>query len=233
MKRLLDICLAGAGLLVFLPFGVFIVIVLRLTGEGEVFYRQPRVGRGGRVFGLFKFVTMVKASPKIGSGDITLKNDPRVLTVGRFLRKTKLNEVPQLLNILLGDMSVIGPRPLTPGNFAFYAEDVKRIIARVRPGLSGVGSIVFRDEESMIARSSKPALQCYEEDIAPYKGQLERWYVQHQSLRLDILLILLTGWVVFFPKSEAYGSMLRGLPARDATGAPADEQQSCVARQTS
>lgn len=214
-KRVFDICLAGLGLLLFLPFGLLIALVLRLTGEGEVFYRQPRVGKGGRVFGLYKFATMVKASPTLGSGDITERNDPRVLPVGRFLRQTKLNEVPQLLNILLGDMSIIGPRPLTRKNFDYYSASVQQILGRVPPGLSGIGSVVFRDEESMLASSGKPALQCYREDIAPYKGQLEVWYVQHRSFWLDLKLIFITLWVVAFPRSRSYQRWLPVLPSRD------------------
>ena len=157
MKRLLDLSLSLAAALVFLPVGLVIAAVLCLTGEGEVFYRQERVGRDGKSFGLLKFATMLKRSPSIGTGTITLKNDPRVLPFGRFLRKTKLNEVPQVLNVLKGDMSLVGPRPLTPQTFAFYSPEVQREIVRVRPGLTGVGSIVFRDEESILGRSPRSA----------------------------------------------------------------------------
>jgi lipopolysaccharide/colanic/teichoic acid biosynthesis glycosyltransferase len=215
MKRLFDICVAGTALLCFLPLGLVIMLVLRLTGEGEVFYRQPRVGRHGKVFGLFKFVTMLKASAMLGTGDITVRNDPRVLPFGRFLRKTKLNEVPQLLNALRGEMSVIGPRPLMPVHFKLYPDEVKQMISQVKPGLSGVGSIVFRDEESITASSRKPPMQCYVEDIAPYKAQLEMWYVQNQSFLLDLKLIFITVWVVVFPKSRIYECWLRGSPPRD------------------
>ena len=122
------------------------------------------MGKGGKTFGLIKFATMLKDSPKLGTGDITVKNDPRMMPLGPFLRKTKLNEIHQLLNILKGDMSLIGPRPLTPNNFEYYSDEVKAGIAKLQPGLSGVGSIVFRDEESIIASSGKSHLDCYKEE---------------------------------------------------------------------
>ncbi len=112
MQRLLDIILSGLALLVLSPLMIPIAIGLVLTGEHEIFYFQSRVGRGGQMFKLFKFATMLKNSPNIGTGTITLKNDPRILPMGKFLRNTKINELPQLLNILRGDMSFVGPRPL-------------------------------------------------------------------------------------------------------------------------
>jgi len=213
MKRMLDILLAAAALILFLPLGLAIMLVLRLTGEGEVFYVQPRIGRGGRTFGLIKFATMLKNSPQLGTGTITVRNDPRVLPVGRFLRKTKLNEVPQLINVLKGDMSLVGPRPLMPPTFAYYSPAVQAAIAQVRPGLTGIGSIVFRDEESVLAHSGKPAAECYREHIAPHKGELEQWYIRHQSLRLDVKLILLTVVAVLFPRLRWHERALKGLPA--------------------
>ena len=113
MQRILDILFAVLSLLLLSPLLIPIVILLRLTGEGEILFKQQRVGRGGNFFGLYKFATMVKDSPNLGTGTVTVKDDPRVLPIGRFLRKTKINELPQLLNILLGNMSVIGPRPQT------------------------------------------------------------------------------------------------------------------------
>lgn len=220
-KRTLDIVLSAAALVVLLPLFLPLMIVLRLTGEGKVFYRQDRVGYRGKRFGLLKFATMLENSPNIGTRTITLKNDPRVLPLGRFLRKTKLNELPQLFNVLNGDMSIIGPRPLTPNHFDYYSEDVKKIIGQVPPGLSGVGSVVFRDEESVLATSHTPPAQCYAEDIAPYKGRLEVWYVEHRSFWLDLQLILITVWVIAFPRSRIYTRLLKGLPmrGRDKTNA--------------
>jgi len=213
LKRSFDILLSLIALLVFLPIGLPIALILRFTGEGEIFYPQDRVGKGGKPFNMYKFATMLKNSPNIGPGDITVTNDTRVLPVGRFLRKTKLNEVPQLLNILFGTMSIVGPRPLTPKNFSYYSDADQEIIGRMRPGLTGIGSIVFRDEESIIGTSDKPFEQCYREDIAPYKAELERWYYQHQGLFTDLMIILITAWVVLQPQSTIYRRVWKDLPS--------------------
>ena len=214
MRRLIDVVFAVTGLILFLPFAIPIMIALRLTGEGKIFYFQPRVGYQGRIFKLVKFATMLEESPNLLSGDITLKNDPRVLPLGKFLRTTKINEIPQLLNILKGDMTIIGPRPLTPRNFAVYAEEVKKELVQVTPGLTGIGSIVFRDEESVLANSPKSYLECYTNDISPYKGALEQWYIRNRSLGLDLKILFLTAWVVLFPSSNLYTRFLKGLPKR-------------------
>jgi lipopolysaccharide/colanic/teichoic acid biosynthesis glycosyltransferase len=211
MIRLLDIILATIALLVLLPLFIVIIVVLRFTGEGDVFYFQERVGIGGRPFKLFKFVTMRRNSANFGTGTITLKNDSRVLPFGRFLRKTKINELPQLMNIVIGDMSVVGPRPQTQRCFDAFPEKSKREIVKVRPGLSGLGSIVFRDEEDVLAGHPDP-VRCYDEVIAPYKGEIEEWYVAHQGLRTYLLVIFITGWVIFFPKSRLVWRVFDGLP---------------------
>ena len=200
MQRLLDVLLSGLALLVLSPLLVPVAIALRLTGEGEVFFIQQRVGRGGQPFGLYKFATMLKDSPNIGTGTVTVKGDPRVLPLGRLLRKTKINELPQLLNILKGDMSIIGPRPQTRRCFDAFPARSQAAIIQVRPGLSGIGSIVFRDEEELMHASAEPE-RFYDEVIMPYKGALEEWYVAHQGLWIYLSSIFATAWVVLLPKS--------------------------------
>jgi len=222
LKRALDIILSLIATILFLPFGIPIAMVLRFTGEGEIFYLQERIGKGRKPFQVYKFATMLKDSPNIGSGDITITGDPRVLPAGRFLRKTKLNEVPQVLNILFGSMSVVGPRPLTPRNFSYYSDEDQEIIGRMRPGLTGIGSIVFRDEESILGASDKPFDQCYKEDIAPYKARLERWYYHHQGLLTDLMIIAVTAWVVLRPQSNVYRKIWHDLPEAPEGLFPAD-----------
>jgi lipopolysaccharide/colanic/teichoic acid biosynthesis glycosyltransferase len=212
MKRALDILLSSIALFLLSPLLVPVAVILRCTGEGYVFYRQQRVGKNGQLFRLYKFATMLKDSPSLPGGLLTSKHDPRVLPFGRILRATKINEIPQLINVLLGDMSLIGPRPQAPAHFEVFPEHVKKEIVRVRPGLSGVGSILFRDEDSMLARCGKSPERFYSEDIAPYKGELEIWYVNRRSVPLDLLLILLTMWVVLFPGSRWYSALLSDLP---------------------
>ena len=203
---------SGAALLILSPLLAPVVILLRVTGEGEVFFRQNRVGMDGRMFGLLKFATMLKNSPNIGTGTVTLKDDPRILPVGRFLRQTKVNELPQLINIFLGDMSIIGPRPQTQRCFDAFPLCSQELIKTIRPGISGIGSIVFRGEEEMMQASRDPD-HFYDHVIMPYKGLLEEWYVQRQGIALYIKLIVLTAWVVAFPKSKAVWKLFPELPA--------------------
>jgi lipopolysaccharide/colanic/teichoic acid biosynthesis glycosyltransferase len=211
-KRTLDIVLAAAALLVLLPLFVPLIIILRLTGEGEVFYRQERVGYRANKFSLLKFATMLKNSPNMGTRTITTKNDPRVLPLGRWLRKTKINELPQLINVLKGDMTIVGPRPQTEECYGCFPEKDRDRICQTKPGLTGVGSVLFRDEEEILARSPKDFARCYREDIMPYKLALEIWYIEHQSFWLDLKLILITVSVIAFPMSTVYRRWLKGLP---------------------
>ena len=211
MQRSLDILLSGLALLVLSPLLVPIVLILLLTGEHEVFYFQQRVGRNGRPIRLYKFATMLKNSPNLGAGTITLKNDPRILPVGRFLRKTKINELPQLLNVLVGDMSVVGPRPQTQRCFDAFPQSSRDAIIRVRPGLSGIGSIVFRDEEELMDGQSD-AGRYYDTVIAPYKGLLEEWYVRNAGVWTYLKVVLATSWVVLRPDSRIVWRLFPGMP---------------------
>jgi lipopolysaccharide/colanic/teichoic acid biosynthesis glycosyltransferase len=213
MTRILDIFLSSFSLIVFFPFGLLIAFILKCTGEGERFYIQERIGKGGRRFGLVKFATMLKNSPTMGAGEVTVKNDPRVLPVGKFLRKTKLNEVPQLINILIGDMSIVGPRPQTPKNFEYFPPEGKQVILSMRPGLTGIGSIVFRDEVTIVAHSGKPIEECYRQVIGPYKAELEAWYRDRQDVITYFLLIVTTTWVIICPRSKIYRRMWPSLPS--------------------
>ena len=230
MQRLLDIVFSGLALLVLSPLLVPIALILRLTGEGEVFFIQQRVGRGGGMFGLYKFATMLKDSPNLGTGTVTVKDDPRVLPMGRFLRRTKINELPQLLNIFKGDMSIVGPRPQTQRCFDAFPARSQAEIVKVRPGLSGIGSIVFRDEEELMHAAKDPE-RFYDDVIMPYKGQLEEWYVANQGLWTYLCCIVLTAWVVLVPGSTVFWRVFKGLPlpprelvaAGGANGAPSAE----------
>ena len=211
MTRVMDILLSGLFILAGLPVWAIVIPVLRFTGEGEVFYRQPRVGKGGEHFDLLKFATMLKNSPSIGSGDLTLHNDPRVLPVGRVLRKTKINELPQLLNVWKGEMSIVGPRPQTPRIFALYPDHVQRELKHLRPGLSGIGPIIFRGEDRMMQDADDPQA-FYADVIMPYKGEVERWYLDHRSLRTYFMVIFLTIWVIVFSKSRIAWQCFPDLP---------------------
>jgi len=210
MIRLLDVFFSLSAILLLSPLLITCAIILRFTGEGEVLYLQNRVGKNMKVFSLFKFATMVKNSEKIGAGTVTLRNDPRVLPFGKFLRITKINELPQLFNILFGDMSVIGPRPLLNKQFSMYSDENKAIISSISPGLSGVGSIIFRDEEEMLSQAKDP-LEYYENFISPYKAYLEKWYVQKRSIFLYFKLIFITLLAVIFKKINPLGMISKRL----------------------
>lgn len=213
-KRLFDIVMSIVALALLAVPMFIVVLLLRLTGEGEVWYLQERVGQHGERFRVYKFATMRKDSEVTGTRDITLRGDPRVLPVGRFLRKGKINELPQLINILKGDMSFVGWRPLMPVSFSYYPDYVQRRIVRMKPGLTGIGSIVFRDEEAITERSNKPPEAVYREDIAPYKGQVELWYQEHWSFWMDVKVIAATALAVLKPDGAHHLAWFPGLPPR-------------------
>ena len=217
MPRIIDVLLSVLALLVLLPLFIPIVAILLLTGEHKVFYSQTRVGYKNQDFKILKFVTMLSNSANMGSGSLTLKNDPRVLPVGSFLRKTKINELPQILNIIIGDLSIVGPRPQMQVDFDKYSAEVQRKIYNVRPGLTGIGSIVFRDEESLISAASEKENphDFYKRVIAPYKGELEMWYQAKRSLILDFQLIFITAWAIVVPETRLYEKWFHDLPKRN------------------
>ncbi len=210
IKRMMDICLSGAALVLLLPLWIPIMIVLRLTGEGEVFFRQKRLGYNNREFFVWKFVTMARNSSVTGT--ITAKNDPRILPFGRFLRDTKINELPQLINVFTGDMSLVGPRPLTPEAFDLYPEELKPLVYRATAGVTGIGSVVFRNEEQILANSKRGLRECYKDEIMPIKGALEVWYQQNLSLLTDIKIILLTIIAIIRPDNMLHIEWFRDLP---------------------
>ena len=210
-NRLLDILFSSLALSLLLPLFIPVALILRLTGEGEIFFSQKRVGKGGKLFNLLKFATMLKNSPNIGAGTVTLKDDPRVLPFGKILRKTKINELPQLINILIGDMSVVGPRPQTLRCFDVFPIEFQNEIKKVRPGLSGLGPIVFRDEENILSES-EASIDFYDTVIAPYKGEVESFYINSQSIVTYFKIIIATFWVLIFPSSRIIWKVFPKIP---------------------
>lgn len=212
VKRFFDFVSSLLALVVLSPLLLPICIGLLFTGEHYIFYRQNRIGKGAKYFDIFKFATMLKDSPNMGTGMITLRNDPRVTPMGGFLRKTKINELPQLLNILIGDMSVVGPRPTVRKHAEAYDEVTRNKIYSIKPGLTGVGSIVFRDEEELISQSGMQPYEFYKKHIIPYKAAVELWYQDNLSFFTDLKIIFLTAWAIVFPKSDLHTRLLKGLP---------------------
>ncbi len=212
--RLFDILFSSLAIIALSPLLIVVAVVLKLTNDDDIFYRQERVGLGGQLFSVYKFTTMIKNSENMGSGTITVKNDVRVFPFGKFLRKTKINELPQLFNILLGDMSVVGPRPLPMDRYSTYSDEVKRSINTVLPGLSGVGSIFFRNEEEILNRvKADDKVKFYDRIIAPYKGRVEQWYVSNNSPYLYFMVIFMTVYMVLFPNAKIqYNKFFKRFP---------------------
>jgi len=210
--RFFDVFLSLSAMIVLLPFMTPIMIILKLTGEHDIFYVQKRVGRNGKEFGLFKFATMLRDSPNLPGGFFTSENDPRVLyPLGNFLRKSKINELPQIVNILLGQMSIVGYRPLVKGSYEHYSDDVKRQLYDFKPGLSGISSIILRNEEKIMQKVDGQKY-FYDNVIRPYKGKLETWYVNNISVLMYVKIILITIVVVIKPSSDIWKKSFENLP---------------------
>lgn len=211
MTRFFDILFSGIAILILLPFMIPIMIALKLTGEHDIFYLQERIGKNNKPFKVYKFATMLRNSPNMAGGLITKDKDPRILPMGNFLRKTKINELPQLLNIFLGQMSVIGYRPFATKHWALYKPEVQDKMSRIVPGLSGIGSVVFRNEEEILHHVENPE-NFHDNIITPYKGQLECWYVDHHTLANYFKLIFATVLVVLNSKNRTWKKMFKNLP---------------------
>lgn len=217
MTRIADIILSGFALLILTPLLIPVMIGLKLTGEHYIFYEQMRIGKGGKEFPLLKFATMLKDSPNLPGGLYTSENDPRLLPMGKFLRKTKINELPQLINILKGDMSLIGYRPTVRAHFEAFDEADRKKLSTSRPGLSGIGSIVFRNEEEMLQKAEAKGWEkerFHQDIIQPYKGHLEAWYAEHKSFLMYCRMIRLTVDAVLHPENRRWWKELKrkGLP---------------------
>lgn len=192
-KRIFDLLAAGLGLLLFSPLLLAIALAVRLDSPGPVFFRQERVGRGGRTFRIHKFRTMRHG---IGGALITVGGDARITRVGAFLRRTKLDELPQLIDVLQGTMSLVGPRPEVPRYVALYPSAVREKVLSVRPGLTDLASIEYRDENALLARAADPERE-YVETVLPAKLRLAADYVDRRTLALDLRIIVRTLRVLF------------------------------------
>ncbi|MFQ3610116.1 MAG: sugar transferase [Fimbriimonadales bacterium] len=195
LKRLFDLSVASVGLVLSLPLWVVISIAIRLDSPGSIFFAHERVGRFGRKFKVLKFRTMVNDAPRLG-GSITAGHDPRITRVGRLLRTTKLDELPQLWNVLKGEMSLVGPRPEVEKYVALYSDDERNIILSVPPGITGLTQIRYRHEEQLLAEQVDPE-QYYREVLLPKKVASDIEYVRHRSLLGDLGLIGRTFIVLF------------------------------------
>ena len=214
IKRITDLLISIFALILLSPLFLIVAIILKFSGEGEIFYLQQRLGYLNKKFKIIKFATMVKNSPNIGTGSLTLRDDPRVLPFGKFLRKSKINELPQIFNVIIGNMSIVGPRPQMQVDFDKFPTDIRNEIYKSQPGITGIGSIIFRDEEKWISNHQGDKHKFYKDKIAPYKAEVEVWYLNNYSFFVDFKLIFLTAWVIIFPNSNIIENVFKSLPKK-------------------
>lgn len=199
MKRCFDIFVAFGGLLICSPILLVVIVLIRQGKDGPIFFSQERVGKNFRPFKLLKFRTMC-VNAEANGGRITVEGDSRVTKIGRWLRMTKADELPQLFNVLRGEMSIVGPRPEVAEYVDFYREEYREILS-VRPGITDISSIVFRKESELLATAEDPVRE-YVDVILPQKIKLSSEYIRRQSTFGDIYLLLQTVWVICFPKNS-------------------------------
>ena len=194
-KRLIDVVVAVCGLVLLSPILVAVALAVRFSSHGPVLFRQERLGQFGRTFIMYKFRTMRhRAGPMQHGSQVTAAGDKRITPVGRFLRRYKLDELPQLMNVLKGDMSLVGPRPEVDRYARCYPAEYARILA-VRPGITDIATIAFRDEERILARSAEPE-QAYISEVLPAKIRLYFKYLEEQSLKTDLSILVRTIWTL-------------------------------------
>jgi lipopolysaccharide/colanic/teichoic acid biosynthesis glycosyltransferase len=183
--RIIDVVASGIGLILLSPLFAMIASVIKLTSAGPVFYRALRIGKDGASFRLYKFRSMVADADRRGPG-ITTAGDPRTTAIGRFLRRTKMDELPQLINVVKGEMSLVGPRPEDPRYVALYTEEQRQIL-RVRPGITGAASLAYRDEEQILSGSDWETQ--YRQQVMPAKLALDLEYLSRRTVASDLVLI--------------------------------------------
>lgn len=189
-KRIFDLFLTIPGIILLTPFFFIIAVWIKMDSEGPVFFRQARVGRYGKLFYIYKFRTMIVDAEEIGR-QITVGDDFRITRSGRFLRKYKLDELPQLLNILFGEMSLVGPRPEVPKYVEKYPDDLRDLVLAVLPGITDFASVEFCNENEILARAVDPE-KTYLEEVLPVKLDYCKKYVQERSFLVDLKLIAMT-----------------------------------------
>ena len=213
MIRLFDIIFSTVLLFLFSPLIIIISILNFATGEHEIFFFQKRVGNKGKLFNIIKFATMLKNSPNIGAGGFTEINDPRLLPLGRFLRKSKFNELPQLINVLKGDMSMVGFRPLIPASYATALEIAGKNAYDSKPGITSPASIYFRNEEEELANlKSHERQRHYDQIILPKKVALDIWWNSNMSTYNYFMILVLTALCLILPYRLIPTWLLKDLP---------------------
>jgi lipopolysaccharide/colanic/teichoic acid biosynthesis glycosyltransferase len=224
-KRAIDVLASAIGLSLLIPLFALIAIAIWADGGGPVFYRQTRVGRAGRLFVINKFRSM-RPAPKGSGSNLTLAGDARVTRAGAFLRRSKLDELPQLFNVLIGEMSLVGPRPEVPELMIHYAPSQRAAMLSVRPGMTDYASLLLRNESDLLARARDPAT-FYRKRLMPLKYELGARYVGEIGPWADLRIVLATIWSVLIPSArnplidraitDRFNDMLRAIRNDDVT----------------
>jgi len=211
-KRFFDIVFALMGIVITGPFLLLSILIIFISGETKPLFIQLRVGKDRQLFRFYKLRTM-KRTQSQNSGPITFHGDDRITKVGLFLRWSKMDEFPQFFNVLNGDLSFVGPRPLMPETFYAYDKSTQKRIAKVKPGITGVGSVVFRNEALLLKQAGENKQKdFYLNKILPYKGELEEWYVKHQSFGVDLKLLFFSAAVIAYSRMTGLHNYFKNLP---------------------
>ncbi len=190
VKRLFDIFFSLVGVIILTPLFLIVSFLVKISSPGPIFFKQERVGRNGKIFKIYKFRTMQKNAPYVGNTFATPKDDPRITKVGYYLRRMNIDELPQLINVIRGEMSLVGPRPEVPEVVSLYKEEYKKILS-IRPGMTDFASLEFRREGDVLA-SARDAYSHYIQELVPQKIKLNLRYLDEQTFLLDIKLIVKT-----------------------------------------
>jgi len=218
LKRIFDVLVSFLVILIALPLWAVIAIAIKLDSPGPVFYRGIRVGKDGRLFTIYKFRTMVVDAPNRGPG-ITRRDDPRITRVGRFLRKLKIDEMPQLINVLKGEMSIVGPRPEDPRYVARYTPEQRRVLS-VRPGMASPAFIKYRHEEELLAAAGEAWEHVYLTQILPDKLRLDLEYIEHQSFVGDLAILVQAALSLFTTTGRERAATVHPIPDRSESYEP-------------
>ena len=189
-KRMFDLFFSLIGIIITIPILILISIMVKLTSKGPIIFKQERVGKNKKIFYMYKFRTMTDCDDRASDRQVTVINDQRITRIGRILRKYKIDELPQLYNVLKGDMSFVGPRPEVKKYVKFYEEEYDEIL-KIKPGITDLASIEYIDENTIISKYSDPE-KVYIEEVLPKKLMLNKRYIEEMSIKNDILLILKT-----------------------------------------
>ena len=213
LKRGADIIFSILGILISAPLLLISIFLIFTSGETSPLYISYRMGKDGELFRMFKLRTMSRARPS--KSPLTAYNDNRINFFGRFLRFSKIDELPQFFNILNGDLSFVGPRPMLPEVYIFYSDKTRKKLNAIRPGVTGIGSIVFRNESDLFKKVKGSHEKFYKDNIAPAKADLELWYTKNRSFVIDFKILALTMVALFYGQVKSLKRYFKNLPTTD------------------